>query len=615
MNRILLILILSVVFNAGATSGKFDFSQIRSVFVTGSKSNDKVELIRLYKNGIFEHLVYQTDKHFLTANKVHSGTRFFRLDRNTGTYKLASGELTLTAEKSVFTSPLYKKKLLINNNKVYDNRFRALFKKDEFILKSVSRSKYGQPYFLDPESYRLITNEKNLEDADLEQLTRYLVVGSERPTDKIETIWNFVQNNLLKGKENEVKNDFTSNDAIKILTGEIRENNQQDYAIVFNFLAEHAGIKSKVVKGKLRNTFNSITDHSWNAVNNGNTWEFYDLYLGESWKGIHPELMIHSHFPEFQEDQHINESVTLNEFLESVFILPNGSTKSWINAAPRKGLIDVGNSFTVQYNGYSYPTEIKLTDLLSNTDSKPLVKQYMTGGRITLEIPVNSEKTKVKITTAKGIILEYVLKRTEDKSFREVTSTDLKKTTQPETKSTLFVQPEKVMANTVGQYSAEKTKFLSDLEMIVPLSVAFTKNKLIQEAIKYYGIKEIPGNKHNKEILGFFKLTGNKNFKSDEIAWCSAFLAVCAKNAGLDYTNSPLARSWLNVGLSVEEPVPGDIVIFWREQKDSYLGHVAIWLGETEEGAVCIGGNQDDSVCIRVYDPKMILGYRRLLNR
>lgn len=482
-------------------------------------------------------------------------------------------------------------------------------------MRSASRSKYGHPYFVDPESGRIVTNQNNLTDTDLDELSRFLISGIQRSDDKIEAVWNFVQSNLLKLSEDQLQSESRSKEPLKILTGISRKNDHQGFAIVFNSLLERLGFKSKVVSGKLRNTFTSLSDHSWNAVLNGNTWEFYDLFMGESWKGIHPELMIHSHFPDSPDDQHISEPISISEFNESALILPNRSTKNWINAVPRKGMIDVGNSFTLQYNGYSYPAEITITDMLSNVESTPVVKQFISNGRITLKIPVNSEKSQVRITTASGIILEYILLKTDEKKLELLTDAKKKVTPKYYSANTNPAPSEKVVEIAVGQYSAEKNKFLSDLEQIIPLSISYTKNKLIQEAIKYYGISEIPGNKHNKDVLSFFKLTDNKKLRSDEVAWCSVFMAVCAKNAGLNYTNSPLARSWLNIGEAIEHPEPGDIVIFWREQKDSYQGHVAIWLGETEEGTVCLGGNQDDSVCIRVHDPKMILGYRRLSNR
>lgn len=615
MNRILLILLFSVAFHVGATTGKFDFSQIRSVYITGVKNSDRVELVRLFKNGVFEHLIYQADQHFMTANKTNMDKKFFKVDRNIGTYKLSSGELTLKAEKTVFISPLYKKKLLISNNKVYENRFIALFKKDQYVLRSASRTKYGHPYFLDPETSRLVTNQNNLTDSDLDELSRFLISGSQRSDDKIEAVWNFVQSNLLKGTNHHGQNDRGSLEAHKILLGENRTSDHQGFSIAFNSLLQRSGFKSKVVSGKLRNTFTSSSDHSWNAILIGNTWVFYDLFMGESWKGIHPELMIHSHFPDSPDDQHISEPISLSEFNEIALILPNSSTKNWINAVPRKGIIDVGNSFTLQYNGYSYPAEITITDMLSNIESTPVVKQFISNGRVTLEIPVNSDKSQVRVTTTSGIILEYILLKTDEKKLELLTDAKKKVTPKYYSANTNAAPSEKAVEVAVGQYIAEKNKFLSDLEQIIPLSISYTKNKLIQEAIKYYGISEIPGNKHNKDVLSFFKLTDNKKLRSDEVAWCSVFMAVCAKNAGLNYTNSPLARSWLNIGEAIEHPEPGDIVIFWREQKDSYQGHVAIWLGETEEGTVCLGGNQDDSVCIRVYDPNMILGYRRLSNR
>ena len=78
-------------------------------------------------------------------------------------------------------------------------------------------------------------------------------------------------------------------------------------------------------------------------------------------------------------------------------------------------------------------------------------------------------------------------------------------------------------------------------------------------------------------------------------------------------SNYYLAR-WLEIGKKVTEPKPGDIVIFWREDPNSWKGHVSIFIGKDEETneIICLGGNQDDQVCIRKYDANSVLGFRHL---
>jgi uncharacterized protein (TIGR02594 family) len=91
-------------------------------------------------------------------------------------------------------------------------------------------------------------------------------------------------------------------------------------------------------------------------------------------------------------------------------------------------------------------------------------------------------------------------------------------------------------------------------------------------------------------------------------------VGYCAKKAGFNYRIKPTAKSWLEVGQKISEPQPGDVVIFWREDPNSWKGHVSIYIGTDEETneIICLGGNQDDQVCFRRYDSSSVLGYRRL---
>ena len=139
-------------------------------------------------------------------------------------------------------------------------------------------------------------------------------------------------------------------------------------------------------------------------------------------------------------------------------------------------------------------------------------------------------------------------------------------------------------------------------------------NELLNIGLSQYGVKEIPGTKHNSTIVGYSKEIGYGGIIDDETAWCSIFLNWCALKAGLQRSKKLNARSWLNVGETVEEPQTGDVVIFWRESKNSWKGHVAIYVNHSESKKYinCLGGNQSNKVCIRAYKAEQLLGFRRL---
>lgn len=137
---------------------------------------------------------------------------------------------------------------------------------------------------------------------------------------------------------------------------------------------------------------------------------------------------------------------------------------------------------------------------------------------------------------------------------------------------------------------------------------------LLNIAMAEVGVEEIPGPESNPKILQYAKESGILNYTSDEMAWCSVFINWAAHKAGLERTNSPAARSWLRVGIPVTDPEPGDLVIFWRESRDSWKGHVGIFTGYSNNNSriYCLGGNQGDEVSITAKPFDRILGYRRL---
>jgi len=140
---------------------------------------------------------------------------------------------------------------------------------------------------------------------------------------------------------------------------------------------------------------------------------------------------------------------------------------------------------------------------------------------------------------------------------------------------------------------------------------------LIKIATGELGVKEIPGVKNEKRIVDYAKEAGFNNITDDETPWCSIFVNWCSQKAGLQRSHRANARSWLAVGMPVNDPMPGDIVIYWRENpKTSWKGHVGIFLGFSKDRSriFTLGGNQRNSVSIQGYDASKVLGFRRLTN-
>jgi len=137
--------------------------------------------------------------------------------------------------------------------------------------------------------------------------------------------------------------------------------------------------------------------------------------------------------------------------------------------------------------------------------------------------------------------------------------------------------------------------------------------KILHIAARELGVREIKGREDNEEILKYFYEMGlsGKQLK-DETAWCSAFINYVAIQSGAENTGALNARSWLKVGTPVFDPKPGDICILWRESRDSWKGHVGIFMEENRHTICLLGGNQSNRVKTSWYPKRRLLGYRRL---
>ena len=136
------------------------------------------------------------------------------------------------------------------------------------------------------------------------------------------------------------------------------------------------------------------------------------------------------------------------------------------------------------------------------------------------------------------------------------------------------------------------------------------RNKQLVTALSQYGVKEVKGEKDHPQIIKYFEALGFNGKKlKDETAWCAAFANWCLKESGMEYQNTLNARSFLNIGKKTKTPTQGDIVVLWRQNPNSWKGHVGFFVKETKRYVYVLGGNQGNAVCIKAYPKERLLSY------
>ena len=120
-----------------------------------------------------------------------------------------------------------------------------------------------------------------------------------------------------------------------------------------------------------------------------------------------------------------------------------------------------------------------------------------------------------------------------------------------------------------------------------------TSPRILVQAVKLIGTKEIVGKAHNPIILDWAKQLGIKAYTNDEIPWCGLFIAYCAHKAGVEVVDSPLwALNWAKYGTKESTPMLGDVLTFKRDGG----GHVGLYVGEDRTHYHVLGGNQNNQV-------------------
>lgn len=134
------------------------------------------------------------------------------------------------------------------------------------------------------------------------------------------------------------------------------------------------------------------------------------------------------------------------------------------------------------------------------------------------------------------------------------------------------------------------------LQNIIPLP------KILEEGLKYLGLKEIPGQASNPAILQMAKTLGVADiYKNDDISWCALFISFLCKTVGKPLPDNHgdryniIRAAWFQY-YGEKSPVPqlGDVLVFKRPGGH----HVGIYVAESKDTYHVLGGNQSNAVTI-----------------
>ena len=102
-----------------------------------------------------------------------------------------------------------------------------------------------------------------------------------------------------------------------------------------------------------------------------------------------------------------------------------------------------------------------------------------------------------------------------------------------------------------------------------------------------------------------------RNDQGHITAWCAAFVNWCLEKADVPRLNYATARSWLEFGTPVANPVYGCITIVRPSRSTgSTTGHVAFYVKHHGTRVMLLGGNQGNTVSEVGFKENVVQGYR-----
>jgi hypothetical protein len=296
--------------------------ELINVFVC-AKDGKKTELLRIFSDGQYEHLLYETK----------SGNKEFVL-RITGNWALKRRKITfLQPENRVFNGKFKYGSFFVKEH-LYLTRRDMLFARETPKYRSELTYMYSKPFFMCLYNETIVHNKEAQDGLDLEALVAFFKSKATSEKELVENLeWFIIQSLEYDDIGFETKN--LTNDQYDIygmLAGPIRLAVCAGYANILCTMAEMAGIKVQKVKGYTRSRFSEISKlagyHAWNRLTidgeeqlHDLTWADYGNYIDFAWINVRPEIMIGSHFPDRLEDQLLDTPVLQSSYLNSACLL------------------------------------------------------------------------------------------------------------------------------------------------------------------------------------------------------------------------------------------------------------------------------------------------------
>ncbi len=147
---------------------------------------------------------------------------------------------------------------------------------------------------------------------------------------------------------------------------------------------------------------------------------------------------------------------------------------------------------------------------------------------------------------------------------------------------------------------------LTSLRMRVPDEAAAPWLRVARGEL---GVRNFPAGSSNPRITGYHAGTNIEGY-DDKANWCSSFAQWVLARVGIAGTGSAVARSWLAWGEALADPRPGCIAVLWREDPQSWKGHVGFFLRVEGDDVVLLGGNQLEAVREHRYPRAQVLAWR-----
>jgi uncharacterized protein (TIGR02594 family) len=125
------------------------------------------------------------------------------------------------------------------------------------------------------------------------------------------------------------------------------------------------------------------------------------------------------------------------------------------------------------------------------------------------------------------------------------------------------------------------------------------------------GVSEITGAKSNPRIMDYRAISGLKLVGEDSVVpWCAIFINAMLAKAGVQGSGSAMARSFVSSKNfeKLDKPMVGCITVI-SSSRGPASGHVFFCTAENGLFFQALGGNQDDSVNIAMFQKKKLVGH------